>query len=115
MKWKLFSYICFFLVIPLLVKWYADCRDLSETIIFSKDKKAIVTKTVDPLFGSEVSSTQWKKGFWLGLLPGDDSFSYKALLGVFPIGGILIIAGGAGLFMNFRQKKKKKTNINKKE
>lgn len=114
MKWKLFSIICFLLIIPLLLKWYADCRDLGETIIFSQDKKEIITKTMDPLFGTQISSTQWRNGFWLGLLPGDDSFSYRLLLGVLPIGGILIVAGGAGFFMNHLQKKKKKISQEKK-
>ena len=107
MKWKIITYISLLLIIPLLLKWYVDCKDLGETIIFSKDGKQVVTKTVDPLFGTETTKTEWKKGFWLGLLPNDDSISLNALIGVLPIGGFLVVVAGFGIFMNYRQKKKK--------
>ncbi|TAL69438.1 MAG: hypothetical protein EPN82_06280 [Bacteroidetes bacterium] len=106
MKWKFVSYISFLLILPLLFRWYVDCKDLGETIIFSKDKKPVVTKTVDPLFGTETTKTVWKSGFWLGLLPNDDSFSYKALIGVAPIFGFLFVVGGLSTFMHYKHKKK---------
>ncbi len=108
MKWKILTYISLFLILPLLFKWYVDSKDFGKAIIFSMDKKPVVTKSVDPLFGTETTKTEWKSGFWLGLLPNDDSLSFNALIGVLPIGGFLIVVGGFGIFMNYRQKKKRK-------
>jgi hypothetical protein len=110
MNWKKISYTCFLLILPFVLKWYIDCRDLNETIIYSRDKKAIVTKTVDKLFGSEVSETKWVSGFWLGLFPGSDTVSYKSLIGVIPISGFLIVLGGFFQYLNYKSRKKLKNN-----
>jgi hypothetical protein len=107
MNWKILTYISLILITALLVKWYSDSNDYGETIIFSKDKKPVVTKSNDPLFGTETSKTEWKDGFWLGLLPNDDSFSSTTFFAVVPIGGILIVIGAFGIFLNHRQKKAK--------
>lgn len=107
MNWKILTYISLILIIVLLYKWYSDSNDYGETIIFSKDKKPVITKVADPLFGTETTKTEWKEGFWLGLLPNDDTFALSIIYSVVPLGGLLIFIGAFGVFMNHRQKKAK--------
>lgn len=85
-------------------KWIYDCIDYGEILIFSREKKAVVTKTIDELFGTEVEATEWIDGFWLGLLPGEDKISINILLGVAPLSAIVIIGTGMILFINRRRK-----------
>ena len=106
MKWKIFSIICFILIIPLLVKWYADSQDYGKTLMFSHEKKEIVTIAKDDLFGNESKKTTWQSGFWLGLLPPTDQISPGIFLGVVPMGSVLIVLGVISLIIYRRNKNK---------
>lgn len=88
----------------IISKWIHDCIDYGEILIFSREKKAVVTKTIDELFGTEVETTEWIDGFWLGLLPGEDKISINILLGVAPLSAIVIIGTGIVFFINRRRK-----------
>lgn len=79
--WKVISIIAFVLVVGVGIKWVSDGKQ-----VFSKDKQQVVV--VDEMFGTE--STEWKKGFWLGLdIAG-------------PVAGVLV---GVGIFGLYRSKK----------
>jgi polyisoprenoid-binding protein YceI len=104
MKWKVLAVICFVMIIPLLGVWLHDSNDYGSKLFFSKEKKEIVIKVKDDLFGGEVSKTEWQEGFWLGLLPPTDKLSIRIMLGVVPLGSMLLGLGAICLFMNFRQK-----------
>ncbi len=106
MNWKIFSTISFALIIPVILIWQLDSSDYGETLIFSRDSKQLETKTFDEIFGTETVELKTIKGFWLGLFPGDDSISFKMLLGVIPLSGIAFLCGVFGLIMHFRVKSK---------
>lgn len=106
MKWNIFSIIAFILIIPLLVKWYADSQDYGQSLIYSRDSKTIETKKFDELLETEVTESKTEEGFWFGLLPASDQVSFKALIAVVPIGGILFTLGAFGIFMHIRKKRK---------
>ncbi len=108
MKWNIFSIIAFVLIVPLIVKWYADSSDYGQSLIYSRDSKTIETKSYDDLLGTEVTEMKTEEGFWLGLLPATDQVSLKAMIAVVPLGGILFAAGAFGLFMHIRKRKKSK-------
>ena len=105
MFWKKLGIILLILILPVLAKWHFDSKDIGRMLIFSMDKKPVITKTKDDLFGTEVEKTEWKDGFWLGLLPNDDSISIKAVIGVAPISGILIVLSTFSFYKYYRFKK----------
>lgn len=108
MKWNIFSIVAFVLIIPLLVKWYADSEDYGQSLIYSRDSKTIETKSYDDLLETEVTETKTEEGFWFGLLPATDQVSLKAMIAVVPIGGVLFVLGAFGIFMHIRKKRKLK-------
>jgi hypothetical protein len=108
MKWNIFSIIAFVLIIPLFVKWYADSEDYGQKLIYSRDSKTIETKKHDDLLDTDVTESKTTEGFWMGLLPGTDAVSLKAMIAVVPLGGVLFVLGSFGIFMHIRKKRKLK-------
>ncbi len=106
MNWKLLSIISFILIIPVITIWLLHSKDYGEILVFSRDSKINKEKVYDELLGTETIKTSEEEGFWLGLLPPDDSVSLKAAAGAVPISGILLFLGILGIFMNYRKKKK---------
>lgn len=106
MNWKIFSIVCFALILSVLVKWYSDSLDYGQTLVFSREKKEIVSVTKDELFGNETKKMEWKSGFWLGLLPPTDNLSPSIMLGVVPVSSLLLVAAVGGLVLHRRKKMK---------
>ena len=106
MNWKIFSIISLVLIIPLTIIWLIDSKDYGELLIFSRDSKITEVKVYDELLGTETVETQEEDGFWLGLMPADDTLSLKALAAVVPLGGIFIASGFLGMIIHLRKKKK---------
>lgn len=106
MNWKIFSIISFILIIPLAVIWLMDSNDYGELLIFSRDSKITEEKVFDELLGTETIETHEEDGFWLGLMPADDSISLKALAAVIPISGIFIASGLLGMIIHIRKRRK---------
>lgn len=80
--WKAIGIIAFVLVIGVGAKWMADGMQ-----VFSKDKQQVVV--VDEMFGTE--STEWEKGFWLGLdIAG-------------PVMGVLVGVGILGFYKSYKK------------
>ncbi len=104
MKWKVLAVICLVMIIPLLGVWLHDSNDYGSKLFFSKEKKEITTTVKDDLFGGNVSKSEWKEGFWLGLLPPTDKLSYRIMLGVVPLGSTLLGLGAICLFIDYRKK-----------
>lgn len=100
---KLIYIICAFGIIISILVWVIDSNDYGEVLIFSKDQKPVVKIVEDELFGTETKETEWIEGFWLGLLPPDDSISLKAFAGAVPISSVFIIIS----FITFLIKKKR--------
>lgn len=106
MKWKYLTYISIALILAVVIKWIVDSNDYGETLIFTRDSKAIEKVEMDELFGTETISTEWVDGNWLGLLPGDDTLSPAMLVGVLPLASIFAVVGAFGIFMHIRSKKR---------
>ncbi len=96
--------ISLLLIAIVIGKWIFDSIDYNETLIFSREKKAIVTKSTDDLFGTEVETTEWVDGFWLGLLPGEDKISSGILFGVVPIASIIAFSSIIIIIINRKRK-----------
>lgn len=88
---KTLIYISVIAILTIVGKWIYDSSNYGETLIFSMDKKAITVIEEDELFGNKTETTEWEDGFWLGLLPADNSISLKTLIGVLPLSSIFII------------------------
>lgn len=102
---KKIAIICFLLILPLLGKWYLDNQSYGAVNYFTKYQKEVKIVTKDELFGTESVEVKYENGFWLGLLPNDDSISPQLFVAVVPIAGILSVAGIVLLFLS-----RKKTN-----
>ncbi len=72
------------LLLAILVAWMFQGGE-----IYTKDKRQIITKTKDEIFGTETEKVEWVDDFRLGLLPGGDSIG-SVLLCVTVPGGILV-------------------------
>ena len=99
MKWKTVSIIAIILIVPFVTVWLVQGSN-----IYTKDKKQIITKTKDEIFGNETEKIEWVDEFQLGLLPGVDDLSPKLLYSVAVPSGILIAISLFGFYMNYRQK-----------
>lgn len=106
MNFKVLGYIFLVVFIVIVLKWVFDSINYGEMVVFSRDKKEIVKKEIDELFGTEVERSEYIEGFWLGLLPGDDTISFKALIGVVPLGAMALGASALTFFLYFRNKSK---------
>ena len=106
MNWKLLSIISFLLIIPVIIIWIVHSSDYGEILVFSRDSKINKEKVFDDLLGTETIKANEEEGFWLGLLPPDDTVSLKAAAGVVPLSGILLFLGFLSIYMNYRKKKK---------
>jgi hypothetical protein len=98
MKWKTVSIIALVLILPLVVIWFAQGKN-----IYTKDKKQVITKEKDEIFGTESEKIVWVDEFQLGLLPGVDDISPKLLLSIAVPSGLLISISLLGFYMNHRQ------------
>ena len=107
MKWKYLTYLSFAIILVVVIKWIVDSNDYGETLIFTRDSKAIEKVEIDELFGTETVTTEWQDGNWLGLLPGDDQISPRMIVGVVPISGIFFVIGMFGIIMNIKASKRK--------
>lgn len=67
MKWNALIILCLTGIIIMFSWWFKDGQQ-----IYTKDKREIVTKEVDPIFGTTVEKREFVDDFQLGLLPGDD-------------------------------------------
>ncbi len=106
MKWKILSVISFLLIIPVIVIWQVHSKQYGQTLMFSREKIEIKTKYIDEVFGTEVVKSEWKEGFWLGLLPPTDSISLKIMYGVVPLSCLFIALGIGFIIIHFVKKKK---------
>ena len=105
MFWKILIYVSIAAILAVFLIWIIDSKDYGEPLIFSKDKKPVVTVVKDELFGNNSQKIDWKDGYWMGLLPGEDRISIKALMSVAPLTGIFIVMMLISIFMNFKRKK----------
>jgi len=101
MKWKFISITALVLILPLLVVWYSHGKN-----IYTKDKKQVITKVKDDIFGTETEKIEWVDEFQLGLLPGVDNLSPKLLFSVAVPSGLLVCISIIGFYMNMREKRK---------
>ncbi|MBK9249182.1 MAG: hypothetical protein IPM69_13980 [Ignavibacteria bacterium] len=99
MKWKAVSILSLVLIIPLVVMWLVQGRN-----IYTKDKVQVSTKVKDEIFGGESEKIEWVEKFQLGLLPGVDEPSPKVLLSVSVPSGILVAIAIFGLWKDKRSK-----------
>ncbi|MBI3258786.1 MAG: hypothetical protein HYZ54_04830 [Ignavibacteriae bacterium] len=99
MKWKNVSITALLLIIPFVIVWFVQGKN-----IYTKDKKQVITKTKDEIFGTDTEKIEWVDEFQLGLLPGVDDLSPKLLASVAVPSGILIAVSLFGFFMNYKQK-----------
>jgi hypothetical protein len=68
MKWNLLlDYVSLCGIVVMFSWWFRDGQQ-----IYTKDKREIVIKEVDPLFGTTVEKRDFVEDFQMGLLPGDD-------------------------------------------
>lgn len=110
MKWKIVMGIALLALILVIGKWLMDSKSYGQLLMFSKDKKEIVTIVKDDLFGTEVKKSDWQKGFWFGLLPSDDAISYKIFVGALPLSLIFILSFVLAFIFNKAPKRKSKIN-----
>ncbi len=66
MKWNLLLFISVCGIVSMFSWWFKDGQQ-----IYTKDKREIVIKEVDPFFGT-VEKRDFVEDFQLGLFPGDD-------------------------------------------
>lgn len=66
MKWNLLLFISVCGIVVMFSWWFKDGQQ-----IYTKDKREIVIKEVDPFFGT-VEKRDFVEDFQLGLFPGDD-------------------------------------------
>jgi len=104
MIWKRIGILSLLLLLPLLAKWVCDSKDYGKLLMFSQDEKIIEKKSYDEIFGTETVQQESKEGFWLGLLPAEDRVSFKAMLSVLPLSGILIFVSILSFYI-YRKKK----------
>lgn len=78
--------------------WFADGMQ-----IYTKDKREVITKEVDPLFGSTVEKREFVEDFQLGLLPGDDEDVSKMFLSLGVSGGALLALSAAFFLLGKRK------------
>ncbi len=71
--------------------WTLDSIDYGAPVIYSRESKAITVTEVDPIFGTEITATEYVHGPWLGLL--DLAFPFGALP-MAASGMVLISASG---------------------
>ncbi len=88
---KMLIYASIIGIIFVAGKWFFDSQSYGETLMFTKDKKPVVTVIKDELFNTETKKTEWKPGFWMGLFPSDTSLSINIFLGVVPLMGIFLV------------------------
>ena len=88
----------------MITLWIIDSYDYGNLLMFSKDTKILETKSYDELFGTEIIKTQTSKGFWLGLLPADNSLSFKPFVAVVPLISFLILIRIITYFINKKRK-----------
>ena len=67
------------MVVAITSWWMIDSVRYGSPVIYSREAKQIIIKEVDPVFGTEVTSTKYEPGPFLGLL--DAAFPF----GAFPI------------------------------
>jgi hypothetical protein len=108
MSLKILAIVLFLGFIIVTAFWIFDSVNYGEMLVFSRDKKPVITEVKDELFGTVVQKTEYKEGFWLGLMPGDDTVSLKALIGAIPLGGGFLALALTSLFIDNRLKKKNK-------
>ena len=73
---------------------------------YTKDKRQVITKVKDEIFGTETEKIEWVEDFQLGLLPGDDQSIPKAFLSVAVPGSIMAAVAAGGFLMGRRTKRK---------
>lgn len=100
MKWKTISITALVLILPLIAVWFAQGKN-----VYTKDKKQVVTKVKDEIFGNETEKIEWVEEFQLGLLPGVDDLSPKLFLSVAVPSGILVAIALFGFYMDYKQKR----------
>ncbi len=100
MKWKTISITALVLILPLIALWFAQGKN-----IYTKDKKQVVTKVKDEIFGNETEKIEWVEEFQLGLLPGVDDLSPKLILSVAVPSGILVVISLFGFYKDYKQKR----------
>lgn len=91
---KFLRIIGLILIVGAAGRWAYDCSRYGETVFYTKTSKITVTTTVDPLFGTAVSSTTSEPGYWLGLL--DSTFPFGAIP-ICGIGTIFFIGGSIAI------------------
>lgn len=106
MKWNILAAVCLLGFALILTKWILDSKEFGRVLMFSREQKEIVVKEKDELFGTEIIKSEWKKGFWLGLLPPTDKISPSIILGVVPLSLISLGLSGGFYFIGYKNKKK---------
>jgi len=71
--------------------WTIDSIDYGSPVFYSRESKAVQVTEVDPVFGTEVTVTQYQPGPWFGLL--DLAFPFGALP-MSAFGMVMISASG---------------------
>jgi hypothetical protein len=104
--WKKIGIICFIAIVPFIILWLLDSRDYGTLVMFSREKKPVEVKYVDDIFGTQVTKTEWKQGFWWGLLPPTDNISPRIFLGVVPMSTLFGCMGIASFLIDFRNKRR---------
>lgn len=103
MKWNFILYACICCVLILLGVWVSDGNN-----IYTKDKREIVTTSVDPIFGTPVEKREFVDDFQLGLLPGDDESVINAFKSVSVPSALLCSLAIYSIFMIIREKQIRK-------
>lgn len=79
--------------------WFRDGQQ-----IYTKDKREIVIKEVDPLFGTTVEKRDFVDDFQMGLLPGDDESIVNAFKSASVPSSLLAAVTVFSFFMMRREK-----------
>lgn len=90
MKWNIISATALLSIAVLFTLWIFQGGE-----IYTKDKRQIITKTKDEIFGTETETIEWIDDFRLGLLPGDDSIGSLFLCVAVPSGALAAVAAAA--------------------
>jgi hypothetical protein len=96
-KWQAMALICLSGIIILAGWWLKDGKEF-----YSKDKREVITRVKDEIFGGETEKREWVDDFRLGLLPGDPSPAGAMRSALVPSGALAAI----GLLCLFKGRKK---------
>lgn len=99
MKWNLLLFISVCGIVVMFSWWFKDGQQ-----IYTKDKREIVIKEVDPIFGTTVEKRDFVEDFQIGLFPGDDESIINAFKSASVPSSLCVALSFFSFFMMRREK-----------